>query len=296
MCRRDEASGESRVTPLPGEKNELHYIPLGVGIVIPPWNFPLAILVGMTLASVVAGNTVVLKPSSDSPTIAYKFFAVLEEAGLVELDSTRPVRGFSGGERQRLGIAQAQVNYPDLLILDEPTSVLTPQEAGELIVLLKKMAGSGTPIVLISHKLNEVMAVSDRVTVLRDGEVVATVKTSETSPDELAVKMVGRELVCCARGAESSAGRTVLELKDVWVSGGLLPAPEYESVAAFGPMQLVDDLTAILKSNDLCNRYGLDTISTGATIAFAMECYEKGLINKNDTYIRKCCLDKIKTC
>jgi 1-pyrroline-5-carboxylate dehydrogenase len=70
------------LTPVPGERNFLRYIPLGVGVVIPPWNFPLAILVGMTLASIVAGNTVVLKPSSDSPTIGYKFFEALEEAGM----------------------------------------------------------------------------------------------------------------------------------------------------------------------------------------------------------------------
>ncbi|MGC1782307.1 MAG: L-glutamate gamma-semialdehyde dehydrogenase [Acidobacteriaceae bacterium] len=71
-------------TPIqyPGERNELHYIPLGVGAVIPPWNFPLAIMAGMTSAAVVAGNTVVLKPSSDSPTIAARFFNLLEEAGL----------------------------------------------------------------------------------------------------------------------------------------------------------------------------------------------------------------------
>ena len=65
-----------------GEENALWYIPLGVGVVIPPWNFPLAIMAGMTVASVVTGNTVVLKPSSDAPTIAYKFFELLEEAGL----------------------------------------------------------------------------------------------------------------------------------------------------------------------------------------------------------------------
>lgn len=70
------------VTPYPGEKNELVYIPLGVGVVIPPWNFPLAILVGMTSAAFVSGNTVVLKPSSDSPTIGYKFMEILEEIGL----------------------------------------------------------------------------------------------------------------------------------------------------------------------------------------------------------------------
>jgi 1-pyrroline-5-carboxylate dehydrogenase len=70
------------LTPLPGEDNKLEYIPLGVGAVIPPWNFPLAIMAGMTAAAIVTGNTVVLKPSSDAPTIAYKFFELLEEAGL----------------------------------------------------------------------------------------------------------------------------------------------------------------------------------------------------------------------
>jgi 1-pyrroline-5-carboxylate dehydrogenase len=71
-------------TPIqyPGERNELLYIPLGVGAVIPPWNFPFAIMAGMTAAAVVTGNTVILKPSSDSPTIAARFVDVLEEAGL----------------------------------------------------------------------------------------------------------------------------------------------------------------------------------------------------------------------
>jgi len=67
---------------LPGEKNELVYLPLGVGVVIPPWNFPLAILAGMTVAAVVTGNTVVLKPSSDSPLTGYKFMEIMEEVGL----------------------------------------------------------------------------------------------------------------------------------------------------------------------------------------------------------------------
>jgi 1-pyrroline-5-carboxylate dehydrogenase len=71
-----------KLCPVPGENNYLRYIPLGVGAVIPPWNFPMAILAGMTLAAIVTGNTVVLKPSSDSPTIGYKFFEVLEQAGL----------------------------------------------------------------------------------------------------------------------------------------------------------------------------------------------------------------------
>jgi 1-pyrroline-5-carboxylate dehydrogenase len=69
---------------LPGEHDQLFYIPLGVGAVIPPWNFPCAIMAGMTLASIVCGNTVILKPSSDSPTIAAKFVEILEEAGMPE--------------------------------------------------------------------------------------------------------------------------------------------------------------------------------------------------------------------
>ncbi len=70
------------LTKLAGEENRLEYIPLGVGAVIPPWNFPLAIMAGMTAAAIVTGNTVVLKPSSDAPTIAFKFFELLEEAGM----------------------------------------------------------------------------------------------------------------------------------------------------------------------------------------------------------------------
>lgn len=74
--------GEQPVVQIPGEKEELFYIPLGVGIVIPPWNFPMAILCGMTSAALVTGNTVILKPSSDAPKIGHLFMEILEEAGL----------------------------------------------------------------------------------------------------------------------------------------------------------------------------------------------------------------------
>ena len=75
-------TGEQPTTPIDGENNTFNYIPLGVGAIIPPWNFPLAIMVGMTMAAVVTGNTTVLKPSPDAPTIAYKFMEVLEEIEL----------------------------------------------------------------------------------------------------------------------------------------------------------------------------------------------------------------------
>jgi 1-pyrroline-5-carboxylate dehydrogenase len=90
---------------LPGERGHLRYLPLGVGVIIPPWNFPLAILTGMTVAALVAGNTVVLKPSSDTPTIAAKFIEVLEEAGF-PAESFQFITG-SGGS-----IGDALVTHP----------------------------------------------------------------------------------------------------------------------------------------------------------------------------------------
>ncbi len=83
---------------IPTEKSEYRYIPLGVGVVIPPWNFPLAILGGMTLASIVTGNTVILKPASDSPVIGYKFFEIMREAGLPD-----GVINFLPGEGSEVG-------------------------------------------------------------------------------------------------------------------------------------------------------------------------------------------------
>jgi 1-pyrroline-5-carboxylate dehydrogenase len=80
----ERLSGPQPVSQLPGEKDEMRYLPLGVGLVIPPWNFPLAILAGMTVAALVTGNTVVLKPSSETPTIAAKFAEALREAGFPE--------------------------------------------------------------------------------------------------------------------------------------------------------------------------------------------------------------------
>src|SRR5947209_4352200 len=81
-------AGPQRVHQLPGEEDEMIYLPLGVGVVIPPWNFPLAILVGMTVASLVTGNTVIVKPSSETPTIGAKFAEVLLEAGFPEKSLT----------------------------------------------------------------------------------------------------------------------------------------------------------------------------------------------------------------
>lgn len=125
----------------------------------------------------------------------------------------------SVGEQQRVEIIKALYRGANLLILDEPTAVLTPQESKELIQLLKNMSAQGNSIIMISHKLHEVMALSDRVTVLRDGEVCADVLTRETSQEALAQVMVGRDMASCQREGEFSPGKTVLELQDVYAQG-----------------------------------------------------------------------------
>jgi simple sugar transport system ATP-binding protein len=120
------------------------------------------------------------------------------------------------GHQQWVEILKALYLGIDLLILDEPTSVLTPQETEKLFDVLKAMKEDGLSIVLITHKLHEVMEVSDRVTVLRKGKKVATVKTSETNQRELAMMMVGREVLFRVTKEEGPAGEIMLIVKDLW--------------------------------------------------------------------------------
>jgi ABC-type uncharacterized transport system ATPase subunit len=116
------------------------------------------------------------------------------------------------GEQQWVEILKALYVGVELLILDEPTASLTPLEAEKLFVIIKKMRADGLSLVFITHKLNEVMEVSDRVTVMRKGKVVSTVNTAETTPRELARMMVGREIVFRLDKGHSEPGATLLEI------------------------------------------------------------------------------------
>jgi general nucleoside transport system ATP-binding protein len=123
----------------------------------------------------------------------------------------------SVGEQQRVEILKALYRGARILILDEPTSLLTPQEADDLFETLRRMTGEGRTIVFVSHKLEELMAVSDRVTVLRGGRLIGTVNTPETNPHELARMMIGREVVFAqSRESHDASSRGIaLELEDV---------------------------------------------------------------------------------
>ncbi len=125
----------------------------------------------------------------------------------------------SVGEQQRVEILKALYRGAEILILDEPTAVLTPQEAEDLFRILFSLKEAGKTIVFISHKLREVMQVADRVTVMRDGRVVGTVDRAETSPEELAKMMVGREIAFSRKVLAPSLGRVVLSVRDLRVRG-----------------------------------------------------------------------------
>ncbi|MCK5000801.1 MAG: ABC transporter ATP-binding protein, partial [Anaerohalosphaera sp.] len=120
--------------------------------------------------------------------------SLLEMVGLSGM-SNRPIGTFSKGMARRIGLAQALINDPDVLILDEPTSVLTPQESEELFVILSRMAQEGHSVIFISHKLEEVLGICDRVVVLRKGQVVGEAATKQVDKASLARMMVGREIL-----------------------------------------------------------------------------------------------------
>ena len=136
-----------------------------------------------------------------------------EKFGLV-VDPEAVVERLSVGQQQRVELLKALYRSAQLLILDEPTAVLTPQEVGELFVILRRMREQGKTIVMITHKLPEVLAISDDVTVMRDGKVVGRVKTKETSAAELARLMVGREVLLRVDKTKARPRAATLSLRD----------------------------------------------------------------------------------
>ncbi len=146
--------------------------------------------------------------------------AELGERYRIAVDPRARVWQLSLGEQQRVELLKALYREARVLILDEPTAVLTPQEADSLFETLRVMAAEGRTIIFISHKLHEVKAVSDRVTVLRAGKNVATVDTAEATTRSLAALMVGREVAAAERVEHTGAlGEPVLEAKNLWAAG-----------------------------------------------------------------------------
>ncbi len=136
-----------------------------------------------------------------------------------DINPEKKIWQLSAGEQQRVEIIKALVNGARLLILDEPTSVLTPQETRDFFQILEKMREDGQMIILISHKLNEIKKLCDRVTVLRKGKVVGNTNTGNLNKRALARMMVGRDVAFSFSREKMPRNEKVLALDDVHVDG-----------------------------------------------------------------------------
>jgi general nucleoside transport system ATP-binding protein len=137
----------------------------------------------------------------------------LSEEFKLSINPNATVESLSVGQQQRVELLKALYRQARLLILDEPTAVLTPQEVEEFFAILRRMREQGKTVVIITHKLAEVLAISDDVTVMRDGRVVGEVKTAETNAAELARLMVGRDVLLRIEKTKATPGKTVLGVR-----------------------------------------------------------------------------------
>ena len=140
--------------------------------------------------------------------------ALSDQYGL-KVDPTAKVETLSVGIEQRIEIIKVLYRGAEILILDEPTAVLTPQEVDELFEILGSLKDQGKTIIFITHKLQEVMAVADTVTVMRRGKVVGTVSTQDTTRQEIATMMVGRQVLFRVERTQAEPGEVVLTVKDL---------------------------------------------------------------------------------
>src|SRR5215204_852292 len=158
------------------------------------------------------GSTVALDLKSAASQIRQ-----LSEEFKLAVNPNEPIEHLSVGQQQRVELLKALYRRATLLILDEPTAVLTPQEVDELFGILRRMREQGKTIVIITHKLSEVLAISDNVTVMRDGKVVGRVPTRDTNAAELARLMVGREVLLRVEKPDAKVGRAELEVRNLSV-------------------------------------------------------------------------------
>ncbi|MDA8577820.1 ABC transporter ATP-binding protein [Rhodobacteraceae bacterium] len=136
----------------------------------------------------------------------------------MNVDPDAIVEELSVGHQQRVEILKALYRQANILILDEPTGVLTPSEADQLFRILKRLRDEGKTIILITHKLREIMDITDTVSVMRRGEMTATVKTADTNPEQLAELMVGRKVLLRIDKSTAQPGKELLHVKNLQVT------------------------------------------------------------------------------
>ncbi|HEU0197207.1 MAG TPA: ABC transporter ATP-binding protein [Nevskiaceae bacterium] len=164
--------------------------------------------------SAVENISLVVRGTTDLQRLADRVRSVSESYG-IPIDPLRMVYDLSTGERQRIEIVRCLLQNPKLLILDEPTSVITPQAVKQLFGILNKLKADGCSIIYISHKLGEVHELCDSATVLRGGRVTGSVKPKETGEQELARLMVGKSVPTAKQSATTLSEKPVLQVKSL---------------------------------------------------------------------------------
>ncbi len=150
----------------------------------------------------------------DYKTATAKIKELSDQYGL-KVNPNSKISDISVGMQQRVEILKTLYRGADILIFDEPTAVLTPQEITELMSIMRRLVAEGKSIILITHKLKEIMHISDAVTIIRRGKVVDTLKTSETDPNTLAEKMVGRNVSFKIDKKPATPGEAILQVRDL---------------------------------------------------------------------------------
>ncbi len=177
---------------------------------------------------------------------ARKDIAALCNVYGMQIDPDAKIEDITVGMQQRVEILKMLYRDNEILIFDEPTAVLTPQEITELMETMKMLAAQGKSILFITHKLNEIMSVADRCTVLRKGKYIGTVNIKDTSPEELSRMMVGRDVNFTVDKAPSKPGKTVLKVEHMSV-----PSKIHQNLA-------VKDVSFEVRSGEIVTIAGID--------------------------------------
>lgn len=164
--------------------------------------------------NIILGNEPTKGPSINRKKAEKEVAAISEQYGL-SVDPRAKVEDISVGMQQRVEILKTLYRGADILIFDEPTAVLTPQEIEELLDIMKRLVGEGKSIILITHKLKEIIQAADRCTVIRRGKSIDTVNVAEADPDKLATMMVGREVNFSVDHQPGKPGEEMLAVRDL---------------------------------------------------------------------------------